>query len=137
VTDENIKEGLAVIANPEAGELFALERDERRRIVQICVEVAAGRCPIVAGVVHVSTKGYVECAQDAQEEYVAISHPTDLRLRELYSGAQGLFLFPPIGAGDIVAMWDSDKCVRWLELCWLALTAHRYPEVFVNVLQWY
>jgi len=100
--DEYLKEGIAIIANPEAGELFTLDREERRNIVKICVEEAAGRCPVVAGVVHVHTKGYIETAKDAQE-----------------LGATGLFIFPPIGAGDIVAIWDSDK----------------YPEVFSDIIK--
>lgn len=65
--DEYLKEGIAIIANPEAGELFTLDRDERKAIVKICVEEAAGRCPVMAGVVHVHTKGYIETAKDAAE----------------------------------------------------------------------
>lgn len=65
--DEYLEQGIAIIANPEAGELFTLERDERNKVLQICVEEAAGRCPVMAGVVHVHTKGYIETAKDAQE----------------------------------------------------------------------
>lgn len=67
VQDEYLEQGIAIIANPEAGELFTLERDERRKVLQICIEEAAGRCPVIAGVVHVHTKGYIETAKDAQE----------------------------------------------------------------------
>jgi 4-hydroxy-tetrahydrodipicolinate synthase len=35
------------------------------------------------------------------------------------SGADGLFIFPQIGAGDIVAIWDSDK----------------YPEIFSDIIK--
>ncbi|KAF2229007.1 aldolase [Viridothelium virens] len=100
--DEYLEQGIAIIANPEAGELFTLEREERKKVLQICIEEAAGRCPVIAGVVHVHTKGYIKTAKDAQE-----------------LGADGLFIFPPIGAGDIVAIWDSDK----------------YPEIFSNIIQ--
>lgn len=65
--DEYLEQGIAIIANPEAGELFTLEREERRKVLQICIEEAAGRCPVIAGVVHVHTKGYIETAKDAQE----------------------------------------------------------------------
>lgn len=67
VQDDYLEQGIAIIANPEAGELFTLEREERRKVVQICIEEAAGRCPVIAGVVHVHTKGYIETAKDAQE----------------------------------------------------------------------
>ncbi|KAK2616064.1 hypothetical protein N8I77_002774 [Diaporthe amygdali] len=100
--DAYLEQGIAIIANPEAGELFTLEREERKRVLQICVEEAAGRCPVMAGVVHVHTKGYIETAKDAQD-----------------LGADGLFIFPPIGAGDIVAIWDSDK----------------YPEIFSDIIK--
>ena len=91
-TDEMIANGMAVIANPEAGELFTLEPEERRAALTICLEEAAGRCPVFAGCVHVSTKGYVEIAKEAYE-----------------MGAKGLFVFPPIGSLDITMAWDSEK----------------------------
>lgn len=65
--EEYLKEGIAIIANPEAGELFTLDREERQQVVRICIEEAAGRCPVIAGVVHVHTKGYIETAKDAKE----------------------------------------------------------------------
>ncbi len=101
LTDENIAAGVAIIANPEAGELFTLERDERTRVIEIVKEEVAGRTPILAGVVHVTTAGAVECAQDAAA-----------------LGVDGLFVFPPIGAGDITLSWDPDA----------------YPEVFIDFL---
>lgn len=67
VQDDYLEQGIAIIANPEAGELFTLEREERRKVLQICIEEAAGRCPVIAGVVHVHTKGYIETAKDARE----------------------------------------------------------------------
>lgn len=65
--DEYLAVGQAICANPEAGELFTLDREERNTLLKICLEEAAGRCPVIAGVVHVTTKGYVEIAKDAQE----------------------------------------------------------------------
>lgn len=102
LTDENIAAGIAIIANPEAGELFTLDRVERNRVVEIVMEEVAGRAPVLAGVVHDSTAGMVQCALDA----------ADL-------GVDGLFVFPPIGAGDITLSWDPD----------------RYPEVFIDILR--
>jgi dihydrodipicolinate synthase/N-acetylneuraminate lyase len=102
LTPANIEAGVAIIANPEAGELFTLDRDERRQAIQIVLDEVDGRGPVLAGVVHVTTAGMVECAKDAAE-----------------LGVDGLFVFPPIGAGDITLAWDPD----------------RYPEVFIDVLK--
>lgn len=101
LTDKNLAAGISIIANPEAGELFTLERDERNRVVEIVLEEVAGRAPVLAGVIHVTTAGAVECARDAAA-----------------LGVDGLFVFPPIGAGDITLSWDPDA----------------YPEVFVDFL---
>jgi dihydrodipicolinate synthase/N-acetylneuraminate lyase len=102
LTDEFVDAGIAIIANPEAGELFTLDREERREAIRVVREEVADRSPVLAGVVHVTTAGMVECAQDAAE-----------------LGVDGLFVFPPIGAGDITLAWDPD----------------RYPEVFVDILK--
>ena len=103
--DEYLEQGIAIIANPEAGELFTLEREERNKVLQICLEEAAGRCPVITGVAHMHTKGYIENAKDAQQLYIFIVlRHEKVRLRKPPSGADGTFIFPPIGA-----IWDSDK----------------------------
>jgi 4-hydroxy-tetrahydrodipicolinate synthase len=101
LTPEYLDAGIAVIANPEAGELFCLDDAERRRVVEIVLEETAGRAPVLAGVVHVTTDGTVRAAREAAS-----------------LGVDGLFAFPPIGAGDITQSWDSD----------------RYPEVLIDLL---
>ncbi len=101
LTPEYLEAGVAVIANPEAGELFTLDYEERKRVVQIVLDETAGRAPVLAGVVDVTTAGMVRTARDA----------ADL-------GVDGLFIFPPIGAGDITQSWDSDA----------------YPEVLIDIL---
>jgi dihydrodipicolinate synthase/N-acetylneuraminate lyase len=102
LTPEYLAAGVAVIANPEAGEIFCLDEAEQRRVVEIVLEETAGRAPVLAGVVHVTTAGTVRAAQRAAE-----------------LGVDGLFTFPPIGAGDITQSWDSD----------------RYPEVLLDYLR--
>jgi 4-hydroxy-tetrahydrodipicolinate synthase len=102
LTEENLAAGLALIANPEAGELFYLDRDERKLALSIVLEEVAGRAPVVAGVVDVTTAGFVECAKDAAE-----------------AGADGLFVFPPVGAQDVTSCWNADM----------------YPEIFIDILQ--
>lgn len=101
LTPEYLEAGIAVIANPEAGELFTLDYEERKQVVQIALDETAGRAPVLAGVVDVTTAGMVRTAKDA----------ADL-------GVDGLFIFPPIGAGDITQSWDSDA----------------YPEVLIDIL---
>jgi dihydrodipicolinate synthase/N-acetylneuraminate lyase len=91
LTEENLDAGLALIANPEAGELFYLDRDERNLAVSIVMDEVAGRAPVVAGVVDVTTAGFVQCAKDAAE-----------------AGVDGLFLFPPVGAQDVTSCWNAD-----------------------------
>jgi len=96
-----VDDGVALIANPEAGELFTLDHDERRQVVQAALDETAGRAPVLAGVVDVTTAGAVRTARDAAE-----------------LGVDGLFVFPPIGAGDITQSWDAEA----------------YPEVLVDLL---
>lgn len=97
----HVDDGIALIANPEAGELFTLDYDERRQVVQAVLDETAGRAPVLAGVVDVTTAGAVRTARDAAE-----------------LGVDGLFVFPPIGAGDITQSWDAEA----------------YPEVLVDLL---
>lgn len=92
LTEENLDAGLSVIANPEAGEIFYLSREEKRRIVQITLEEVAGRAPVLAGALDVTTAGTVAVARDAAE-----------------LGVDGLFVFPAIGAQDVAVAWDSDN----------------------------
>jgi 4-hydroxy-tetrahydrodipicolinate synthase len=92
LTDENLEAGLSVIANPEAGEIFYLSREEKRRIVEITLEEVAGRAPVLAGALDVTTAGSVEVAKDAAE-----------------LGVDGLFVFPAIGAQDVAVAWDADN----------------------------
>ena len=76
--------GGAVVINPEAGELFYLDRKEKRRNVEIAVEECGGKVPVFAGVVDLTTEGSVQVAKDAKA-----------------AGADGLFLMPPMGTMDM------------------------------------
>ncbi len=84
--------GGAIIINPEAGELFALRREEKRRNVEIALEECGGKVPIFAGVIDINTEDAVKVAIDAKEV-----------------GADGLFLMPPIGSQDIGTTWNAEK----------------------------
>jgi 4-hydroxy-tetrahydrodipicolinate synthase len=88
-----------LIANPEAGEVYYLTREEKRRVVEIAVEEAGGKMPVFAGVFDLTTDGCVTCAMDAK-----------------HAGADGLFLLPPAGCIDLVGMWNAEKYPEyWLD----------------------
>jgi 4-hydroxy-tetrahydrodipicolinate synthase len=66
------------------------------------LEEVSGRGPVLAGVVDLTTAGAVRAARDAAG-----------------LGVDGLFVFPPIGAGDITQSWDAEA----------------YPEVLIDLLR--
>jgi 4-hydroxy-tetrahydrodipicolinate synthase len=68
----------AVVVNGHAGETSSLRRAERAHVVRLAVE-AAGRVPVVAGVVAEDTRDACDLAADAAA-----------------AGASGLLLFPPL-----------------------------------------
>jgi dihydrodipicolinate synthase/N-acetylneuraminate lyase len=94
--------GGGVIINPEAGEIFYLTREEKRRNVEITLDEIKGRMPVFAGVIDNTTAGTVQVALDAKEV-----------------GADGLFVIPPIGAGDVTTCWNPVK----------------YPEVWMDMVK--
>src|SRR5208337_2740548 len=84
--------GGAIIINPEAGEIFSMTREEKKRTVEISREECGGKVPIFAGVLDINTEAAVKVAVDAKE-----------------LGVDGLFLMPPIGSGDITIAWNAEK----------------------------
>jgi len=92
--------GMGIIINPEAGEIFYLTREEKRRNVEIAIEEVKGKVPVFAGVSDVTTAGTIQVALDAKK-----------------AGVDGMFLIPPIGAGDVTTTWNAVK----------------YPEVMVDL----
>ena len=42
--------GMGIIINPEAGEIFYMSREEKRRNVEIALDVVNGRVPVFAGI---------------------------------------------------------------------------------------
>jgi 4-hydroxy-tetrahydrodipicolinate synthase len=92
--------GGGIVINPEAGEIFYLTREEKRRNVEIAVDEAKGQMPVFAGVIDNTTRGTVEVALDAKK-----------------AGADGLFLIPPMGAIDITTSWNAGKYPEvWIEM---------------------
>ena len=83
------KGGLCI--NPEAGEIFYLSRAEKRRVLEIAMEEAHGKLPIIAGTWALTTEETVETAKDVKA-----------------LGADGIFVTPPGGAQDVTSCWDAD-----------------------------
>src|SRR4030042_3134570 len=95
-----VEGGMGIVINPEAGEIFYMSREEKRRNVEIAVDEVKGKVPIFAGAIAPSTADTVQVAMDAKE-----------------AGADGIFVIPPMGAIDVTTAWDSFKYPEvWLEL---------------------
>lgn len=95
-----IKAGIGIIINPEAGEVFYLTREEKRKNVEIAVDEIKGKVPLFAGAIAPSTAETVQVAIDAKD-----------------AGADGIFIIPPMGAIDITTAWDANKYPEvWLDL---------------------
>lgn len=77
--------------NPEAGEIFYLSREEKRRVLEIAMEEAHGKLPIIAGTWALTTEETVETAKDCKA-----------------LGVDGIFVTPPGGAQDVTSCWDAD-----------------------------
>lgn len=85
--------------NPEAGEIFYLSRQEKRRVLEIAMEEAHGKVPIIAGTWAITTDEMVETAKDVKA-----------------MGVDGIFVTPPGGAQDVTSCWDADEYPEiWLD----------------------
>ncbi|HTM10597.1 MAG TPA: dihydrodipicolinate synthase family protein [Verrucomicrobiae bacterium] len=105
--------GGAVIINPEAGELFYLSREEKRRNVEIAMEECGRKVPVFAGAIDLRTEDAVKVAVDARE-----------------AGADGLFLLPPIGMMDITSCWDPEKYPEiWIDMAKAQASAAGLPAI--------
>ncbi|MFC1867406.1 dihydrodipicolinate synthase family protein [Thermodesulfobacteriota bacterium] len=92
--------GIGMIINPEAGEVFYLNRQEKLRNVEIAVEEVNGKVPLFAASIAATTAETVEAAIDAKK-----------------AGVDGIFIIPAMGALDITTAWDSVKYPEvWLDL---------------------
>jgi 4-hydroxy-tetrahydrodipicolinate synthase len=97
-----VNAGGAIIINPAAGELPFLTREEKRRNVEIAVECCGDKVPVFAGALDLRTEDTVKVAVDAKK-----------------AGADGIFVFPPIGSALVTKQWDSEK----------------YPEVWIDMVK--
>ena len=91
--------GGGLCINPEAGEIFYLTRQEKRRVLEIAMEEVQGRVPIIAGTWAMTTEETVETARDCKA-----------------LGVGGIFVTPPGGAQDVTSCWDADNYPEiWLD----------------------
>jgi dihydrodipicolinate synthase/N-acetylneuraminate lyase len=113
VSDSRVRDLGGLCINPEAGEIFYLSREEKRRVLEIAMEEAHGKLPIVAGVFGLSTRDTVECARDAKA-----------------LGAQGLFVFPPQGAIDVSTAWNPVEYPEiWIDMLKAIAAATDLPMI--------
>lgn len=108
-----IDAGGAIIINPEAGEVFYLDRKEKRRNVEIAVEECGSKMPVFAGVCGLTTKESVQVAEDIKAV-----------------GADGLFLLPPMGAMDVSLNWDPERFPEvWTDMAKAQVEAVDLPAI--------
>ncbi|MHB8566330.1 MAG: dihydrodipicolinate synthase family protein [Nitrososphaerales archaeon] len=89
-----------IIINSEAGEVFYLSREEKRRNVEIAVKECRNKVPLFAGVIGNTTEEAVQVAIDAKE-----------------AGVDGIFIMPPVGAVDVTIAWDAEKYPEvWIDM---------------------
>jgi len=84
--------GGGIIVNPACGEIFYLSREEKKRNVEIAAEECSGKALVFAGVLGLRAEEFVEVAKDARD-----------------AGADGLFLFPPMGDSTVERSWRPDR----------------------------
>jgi 4-hydroxy-tetrahydrodipicolinate synthase len=91
--------GGGLCINPEAGEIFYLTRQEKRRVLEIAMEEINGKVPVIAGTWALTTDETVETAKDCKA-----------------LGVDGIFVTPPGGAQDVTSCWDADTYPEiWLD----------------------
>ena len=84
----------ALLANGCTGEFWAQTTEERKRVVEICVDAAAGRLPVVAGTGAIRTPEVIELSEHAKG-----------------AGCAGVMILPPFfvkpSTSDIVAHYQA------------------------------
>ena len=94
-----VRMGGGLCINPEAGEIFYLTRQEKRRVLEIAMEEINGKVPVIAGTWAMTTDETVETAKDCKA-----------------LGVDGIFVTPPGGAQDVTSCWDADDYPEiWLD----------------------
>jgi dihydrodipicolinate synthase/N-acetylneuraminate lyase len=88
-----------LVINPEAGEIYFLTREEKRRILEIAMEEAYRKLPIFAGTWANTTEEEIATAKDAKT-----------------LGVDGIFVAPPALMPELGSSWDADEYPEvWLD----------------------
>ena len=85
-----VKGNGAIIVNPEAGEIFYLTDEERRRNIEIVLKERPKGMPVFAGCYGVRREEVIRCALDAKE-----------------LGVDGIFVLPPTGTEEVTIALDG------------------------------
>jgi len=104
--------------------------EEKKKIVEIAVEEVAGKVPLFAGAIDMTTEGIVRDAVTAKK-----------------IGVDGIFFIPPMGSGDITYAWNPEKYPEvWIDIAKaidkavnLPIIVHRHPACrpfTVSVFPW-
>jgi 4-hydroxy-tetrahydrodipicolinate synthase len=105
--------GGALIVNPEAGEVFYLDAEEKKNIIKIALEETKGKVPVFSGCSHVTTEGTVREAVAAKQ-----------------LGVDGIFFIPPMGSGDVTYAWNPDLYPEvWIDMMKAIADATKLPMI--------
>lgn len=97
--EEFLNHGFSYIVNPEAGEIFTLSLEERRKLMEIARKVMPREVPVFGGVTGTTLKEAIATAKAAKE-----------------IGLEGIFICPPLGSADITISWDQEVYPEiWLD----------------------
>lgn len=108
-----VEAGGAIIVNPEAGEVFYLSYEEKRRLLEIAQEEIQGKVMVFAGAIDKTTALTVDDAVAAKE-----------------LGADGLFFCPPLGSGDVTRGLDLNRHPEvWTDMMEAMVTATDLPII--------
>ena len=105
--------GGAIIVNPEAGEVFYLTYEEKRKLLEVALKEVEGKVPRFAGAIAATT---AETVRDA------------IAAKEL--GADGLFFCPPMGSGDVTYAWNPHIYPEvWIDMIQAMVDATDLPII--------
>ena len=92
--------GIGMIINPEAGEVFYLNSEEKMKNIEIALDEIKGKVPLFSGASATTTAATVQDAIDAKN-----------------AGIDGIFVMPPMGAMDVTTAWNAVEYPEvWLDL---------------------
>ena len=112
-----VKAGGGLCINPEAGEIFYLTRQEKRRVLEIAMEEAHGKVPVIAGTWAITTPLLYKLTKNTAGTWAMTTDEQVETARDCKAlGVDGIFVTPPGGAQDVTSCWDADNYPEiWLD----------------------